>query len=51
MGSDPLLGLQSHGVLLDPDGVGPWLEIYIYRRAVPGKTGSPCLGPHLGEFF
>ena len=40
MGGDPLSDLQGHGVLSDPDEAGPWLEIYIYRRAVFGKTGS-----------
>ena len=34
------MGLQGHGVLSDLDGVSPWLKIYIYRRAVFGKTGS-----------
>ena len=51
MGGDPLSDLQGHGVLSDPDEAGPWLEIYIYRRAMSGKTGSPCLGPCLGEFI
>ena len=51
MGGDPLSGLQGHGVLSDLDGVGPWLEIYIYRRMVSGQTSSPCLGPRIREFL
>ena len=41
MGGDPLSGLQGHGVLSDPDGVGPWLEIYVYRTVVSGQTVPP----------
>ena len=48
MGGDPLSGLQGHGVLSDPDGVGPWLEICVYRRAVSSKASSRSWPMHRG---